>query len=220
MRGERSRYEPISKFSRIVSSSGPMDVLEEVQPAEVYVADLNLLMGEGDNLHAVLSISTRAKAMADVAISDATHLDRLPPSVLPVLGTETASFSLMEQASVQRRTVVSIDMMKRRVLSRDAALAGEEPLQLLSRLNALDLEGVIVLELDRVGTSCGLDNSFLEKAAIACDHPIILGGGVRSEGDLLALEEMGYSGALVATALHSGSIPVERVRARPDEGNL
>jgi phosphoribosylformimino-5-aminoimidazole carboxamide ribotide isomerase len=211
-RGERSRYEPIAKFSRIVSTSEPVAVLQEIQPAEVYVADLNLLTGQGDNLPAILRISTRARTMADVAISSASHLDRLPASILPVLGTETASCSLIKQAAGMRGIVVSIDMIRRRVQSRDASLAAEEPLHLLSQLNGLDLAGVILLELDRVGTSSGLDRSFLEKASNACDHPLILGGGVRGEGDLFALEEMGYSGALVATALHSGAIPVSRVR--------
>ena len=120
-RGERSRYEPIAKFSRIVSTSEPVAVLQEIQPAEVYVADLNLLTGQGDNLPAILRISTRARTMADVAISAASHLDRLPESILPVLGTETASCSLIKQAAEMRGIVVSIDMMRRKVLSRDAS---------------------------------------------------------------------------------------------------
>lgn len=212
VRGERSRYEPIDRFSRIVNSSDPMAVLQEIKPAFVYVADLNLLTGRGDNLWAIKRISTRATAMADVAVSELGHLDRLPEAVLPVLGTETASFSLIEQAAEMRKIVVSIDMMKGRVLSGDGSLAKEEPLGLLSRLGGLDLEAVILLELDRVGTSSGLNRNFLEKVVRSCDHPLILGGGVKGEGDLFALEEMGFCGALVATALHNGSIPVEWVQ--------
>jgi len=212
LRGERSRYEPVAGFSRIVSTSEPLGVLQEVRPAEVYVADLNLLTGKGDNLAIIKEISNRAATMADTAISKSAYLDRLPASVLPVLGTETASLHLMKEAAKARKIVVSLDMMKRKVLSRDPELAGQTPLQVLQKLSGLELQGVILLELDKVGTSAGLDNRFLEDAAKACRHPLILGGGVKDEDDLRILEERGFSGALVATAVHNGSIPVARLR--------
>jgi phosphoribosylformimino-5-aminoimidazole carboxamide ribotide isomerase len=211
VRGERSRYEPIAGFSQIVSTSEPLCILQEIRPREVYVADLNLLTGRGDNLSVIKKISERTKTMADAGISKAGDLDRLPASVSPVLGTETSSLQLIKEAAIERRIVVSIDMMKRKVLARDPELAGQTPLQLLQRLNGLKLESVVLLELDKVGTSAGLDDQFLEEAAAAAKHPLILGGGVEGEEDLRTLEEMGFSGALLATALHNGRIPVERV---------
>ena len=212
LRGERSRYEPIAGFSRIVSTSEPLGILQELRPREVYIADLNLLTGRGDNLAVIKKISTLARTMADTGISKASDLDRLPASVSPVLGTETASLQLIEELSREQRIVVSIDMMKRKVLARDPELAVQTPLQLLQRLNALKLESVILLELDRVGTSAGLDGQFLENAAAATEHPLILGGGVKGEDDLRALQDMGFSGALLATALHNGRIPVAWVQ--------
>jgi len=212
VRGERSRYEPIAGFSKIVSTSEPLGILQELRPREVYIADLNLLTGRGDNLAVIKKISTVARTMADTGISKAVDLDRLPASILPVLGTETASMQLIEEAARESKIVVSIDMMKRKVLARDPELSGQTPLQLLQKLNGLKLEGVILLELDRVGTSVGLDGQFLEEAAAAATHPLILGGGVKGEEDLMALEEMGFSGALLATALHNGRIPVARVQ--------
>ena len=199
-------------FLRIVSTSEPLGILQQLRPREVYVADLNLLMGRGDNLAVIKQISSRAKIMADTGISRASDLDRLPASVSLVLGTETASLQLIEAAAREYGIIVSIDMMKRKILARDPQLAGQTPLQLLKRLNELKLEGVILLELDRVGTSAGLDVQFLEEAAPAAEHPLILGGGVKDEEDLMALEEMGFSGALLATALHNGRIPVARVQ--------
>ncbi|MDD1750108.1 MAG: nickel transporter [Methanothrix sp.] len=217
VRGERSRYGPVAGFSKIVSTSEPLRVLQELHPREVYIADLNLLTGRGDNLAVIKDISTMARTMADTGVSKADDLDRLPASVFPILGTETSSLQLIEEATKEyktrkRKAIVSIDMMKRKVLSRDPELVGMTPLQLLQRLNGLELEGVILLELDRVGTSSGLCRQFLEKTSAASEHPLILGGGVKGEEDLSALEEMGFSGALVATALHNGRIPVARVQ--------
>ena len=212
VRGERSRYEPIERYSQIVSTSEPLGVLGEVRPKEVYVADLNILTGFGENLAVIRSISSKAKTMADIGISNSSELDRLPNVVTPILGTETAPFQIMEEAAQHRKVVASLDMKNRKVLTRDPFLAKQEPLQVLRRLNDLPLEAVILLELDRVGTSLGLDGEFLKKAAHISEHPLILGGGVGGVEDLTMLESIGFSGALVATAVHNGRIPVEMVR--------
>jgi phosphoribosylformimino-5-aminoimidazole carboxamide ribotide isomerase len=212
VRGERSHYEPVDRFSKIVSTSKPLAILQEILPREVYVADLNQIMGRGDNLAVIKQISSLAKTMADTGISSAGDFDRLPASVSNVIGTETASMQLIEDASKKHGIIVSIDMKNRKILSRDPQLSGQTPLQLLKSLNRLTLQGVILLELDRVGTSAGIDMQFLEEARAAAEHPLILGGGVKGEEDLRALEEMSFSGALLATALHNGRIPAVRVQ--------
>ena len=217
LRGERKSYRPITEFSRVVTTSEPLGVLRKLRPREVYVADLNLITGNGDNLAAIGEISRMAKAMVDVGISRLSDLDRLPPEVTPVLGTETASLSLIEEAAaelIQRggRALVSIDMKRGRLLSSDPGLAGQNPIAFLKSLNGLDLEGVILLDLERVGASTGLDIVFLKAAAEASGHPLILGGGIGDEEDLEALEDMGFAGALLATAVHNGRIPLSKIR--------
>ena len=211
MRGERRRYEPVQRFSRVVSSSKPLEIMQMIRPKEVYVADLSRLTGLGDNLAAIADISKKAKTMADIGIAEEGDLDCLPLGAVPVLGTETASWKLMEEAVFLRDIVVSIDMKNRQILTRDPELM-LSPLDIIRRLNGLPIEGVILLELDRVGTSSGLDQDFLEKAVSASDHPLILGGGVKGPEDLKTLEKMGFQGALVATAVHNGNLPLDMVR--------
>jgi phosphoribosylformimino-5-aminoimidazole carboxamide ribotide isomerase len=211
VRGERSLYEPIDRYSRIVSTSDPLGVLQKIRPKEVYVADLNLLTGSGENLKSITDISRLARTMADIGISLADDMDYLPSVVTPVLGTETASMKLMEEAAYVRDIVVSIDMKNRKVLSRDPDFM-LTPLDIIRRLNGFPIEEVILLELDRVGTSIGLDREFLEKAVSVSDHPLILGGGVKGPEDLQTLDDLGFCGALVATAVHEGMIPLEMLR--------
>jgi phosphoribosylformimino-5-aminoimidazole carboxamide ribotide isomerase len=211
VRGERSLYEPIDGYSRVVSSSDPLVILKEIRPKEVYVADLNLLIGSGDNLAVIEKISGIAKTMADIGIFLADDMDYLPRGITPVLGTETASMNLIEEAALQRDVVVSIDMLRRRVLTRDPKLM-LAPLDVIRGLNGFPIDAVILLELDRVGTSSGPDTDFLEKAVSVSDHPLILGGGVKGMEDLQTLEDLGFCGALVATAVHNGSIPLATVR--------
>jgi len=211
VRGERSLYEPISRYSRIVSISDPLGVMKEIRPKEVYVADLNLLTGSGDNLAAIADISRVSKTMADTGITLADDMDYLPKGITPVLGTETASMKLIDEAVLQRHIVVSVDMKRRNVLTRDPELM-LAPLEVIRKLNGIPIDGVILLELDRVGTSSGLDTDFLEKAFSVSDHPLILGGGVKEVEDLRTLEDLGFRGALVATAVHNGKIPLEALR--------
>lgn len=212
VRGERSRYRPVEESSRVVSTSDPLAVLGQIRPKEVYLADLNRILGQGDNLQIIGRISCQASTMADIGARHKEDLDCLQKHVLPVLGTETASFELIQEAALQREIVVSLDIKNGAVMASDPDLAGGLPQDVLRRLNGVPAKAIILLELDRVGTSVGLEREFLERAASISDHPLILGGGVRGTEDLEALGEIGFEGALVATAVHSGRIPLERLR--------
>ncbi|MGB9901429.1 HisA/HisF-related TIM barrel protein [Methanothrix sp.] len=209
VRGERSLYQPINTFSRVVSTSDPVEIMDTLAPKEVYIADLNRLSGSGDNLKIIESISSRSATMADIGISSISDLDLLPESAAPVLGTETASLDLISDASDLRDIVVSVDMKHGMVISQSGEL---DPLELIKEMNDLDILGVIILELDRVGTSTGTDIEFLSRAVASSDHPVLAGGGIRGLSDIHALEEIGVQGVLVATAVHSGAIPIEMIR--------
>lgn len=209
VRGERSRYLPVNTFSRVVSTSDPIDIVDTIDPEEVYVADLDRLSERGDNLKIIESISSKAIVMADIGISRISDLDLLPGPVTPVLGTETASLDLISRASDLRDVVVSIDMKHRKVVSQSGDL---DPLELIKEMNDLDLLGIILLELDRVGTSAGIDIEFLSRAVASSEHPVLVGGGIRGLSDIHALNEIGVRGVLVATAVHSGAIPIEMIR--------
>ncbi len=211
VRGEREKYQPIGAKSRVVETSDPLSILEALRPKEVYVADLDRIMGSGDNLALIGELARKAETMADVGISSVEELDLLPSDCTPVLGTETGSLSLIERASSRRNVTVSIDIFRGEVLTCDPALKFR-PLELICELNSLSIKEIILLSLDRVGTSMGLDEGFLRKAADLSDHPILLGGGVKDGSDLDRLEELGLAGALVATAVHEGKIPLEAIR--------
>ena len=212
VRGERSRYETVDKFSQIINSSNPIKVIEEIKPKEVYIADLNLLTRTGDNLAIIKKISRLAKTMADIGVSHILDLDYLPKNISPILGTETASLRLIHEASLLRDITVSIDIQNGRIMTKDPGLICQEPLDFLRELNEVRLEAVILLDLDRVGISSGLDKKFLEKAVSVSDHSLILGGGISGTEDLKLLENIGFKGALTATAVHNGRIPLETLR--------
>lgn len=212
VRGERSRYEAVERFSQIVSSSNPIEMIGKIRPKDVYIADLNMLTGKDDNLDIIKSISCLAKTMADIGVSKISDLGNLPNDISPILGTETASLRLIQEASLLRDITVSIDIKNGKVLSEDPGQMLQEPLDFLRRLNEVRLDAVILLDLDRVGVSAGLNKKFLENAVSVSDHPLILGGGISGIEDLQSLEDIGFKGALTATAVHNGRIPLEMLR--------
>jgi phosphoribosylformimino-5-aminoimidazole carboxamide ribotide isomerase len=88
----------------------------------------------------------------------------------------------------------------------------DDPFEIVKILNRFDLQDIIILDLDRVGTTSGVDSQFLSKIASMSEHNVLLGGGVRNIEDIETLEKIGLEGALVATALHNGSLPLEKVQ--------
>jgi phosphoribosylformimino-5-aminoimidazole carboxamide ribotide isomerase len=87
-----------------------------------------------------------------------------------------------------------------------------EPHELVKLLNSYSIRDIIILELGKVGTSTGIDTDFLRGVVKLSTHSVLLGGGIRGMADINALKEIGVSGALVATAVHNGSIPMELIR--------
>jgi len=58
LRGERSRYKPVAEFSQVIESSDPLLIMDELRPVQVYVADLDMIMGRGNNMELIQEISS------------------------------------------------------------------------------------------------------------------------------------------------------------------
>ncbi len=212
VRGERAKYKPVK--SRVCDSSNPLDIISSLKPREVYIADLDRLQHFGDNFELIRKISSKAKTMVDAGAENMGDVEKcLEIADTAILGTETASLALVESASRKfpGRINVSIDIKNGRALTKDRRMT-VEPIELVKLLNEYDIKDLIILNLDNVGTGNGVDVDFLSKIAGLSVHGVLAGGGIRDAGDIDALREAGLSGALVATAVHNGKIPVEIIR--------
>ncbi|WP_406655498.1 HisA/HisF-related TIM barrel protein [Methanolobus sp. ZRKC2] len=215
--GNRHEYKPIHYSSLICDSSDPLKVVETIKPREVYIADLNILENIGKrekNFEVIEQIAQKAKTIVDPGINSPseTH-DVLEIVQTVVLGTETASLDTIREVAATHpgRVVVSIDKKDGKILSNDPDMPND-PFEIVELLNEFELQDIIILDLDRVGTSSGVDSQFLSKIVSISKHNVLLGGGVRNTEDIETLEKIGLKGAIVATALHNGSIPLEMVQ--------
>lgn len=211
--GDRRRYRPVHESSMLCTTSDPVEIVRSLRPAEVYIADLNRLQGQGApdiNFDVIRAVSDQTNVMLDAGISSFEDImSVIDLADHPVLGTETASLDTISKVASQypSRVNVSIDKKDGVILSSDPSMPSD-PLEIVEMLNGLDINDVIFLDMDMVGTSAGFDAQFLSLIADVCEHDVLLGGGVRGLEDIDQLEDIGIKGALVATALHNGSIPV------------
>ena len=204
-RGERDRYAPIA--TPLARSSDPVDVARGLLaihafPA-LYVADLDALMGTGDNRVAL----TRLKAAfphltlwVDSGIAEleaaAAWLDG-GQNRLVIASEAQRDTALARRLAHHPRAILSLDF-------RDATFLG--PPELLEDSSCWPA-AVIVMTLARVGSGAGPDMPRV--AAIrdaASTRQVYAAGGVRDRADLVALQRAGIAGALVASCLHDGRL--------------
>jgi len=212
MKGERSKYRPI-EGSKVCQFSDPLKIISAIRPSEVYIADLDYLQHLGDNFKLIKKISGKTKTMVDIGVKNLDDARKCAGIAYTVIvGTETASLEVIEKASIQfpGRINVSIDMKNGIVLTKDRKME-VQPEEHIRSLNGLEIKDIIILDLGKVGTSAGIDKDFLKKMVGLSTHSIIAGGGIKDLGDIEALKESGINGALVATAVHNGKIPIELI---------
>lgn len=208
VRGERDRYRPIGEYSQIVATSIPEEVIRAMRPRETYVADLDRITGKGDNLQVIRELSKLTRTMVDAGIRCPEDVRQVRAAARTViLGTETASLALIRECQGPD-VVVSVDMKGGQMMAGDPAFA-VPPLAVVKMLDDLELDAIILLDVARVGSGEGLDFGLLAAAASASRHEVIAGGGVRDAEDLDRIGAAGGSGAIVASAVHSGAIPLQ-----------
>jgi len=87
-------------------------------------------------------------------------------------------------------------------------------MEILHKLSQAGWEEIILLDLARVGTRSGIEREFLTEArGTFPELTLLVGGGVRDISDLVDLQTIGINGALIATALHQGTIRREQIRS-------
>jgi phosphoribosylformimino-5-aminoimidazole carboxamide ribotide isomerase len=216
VRGERERYRPVR--SAIGGDDGDALALargfrDALGLEEIYVADLDAIVGYGGNSSEVAALAGEARVMVDAGVSEPARARALLDlgAHRVIVGTETLSGpDALDRLLVDLphgAVILSVDLREGRVLSPDPQLAGLSAPAALARLSRQGLREAIVLDLARVGSGAGPDVALIaELHAAFGDLELLAGGGVRTIDDLRALDGAGAAGALVATALHSGVI--------------
>ncbi|WP_337173600.1 HisA/HisF-related TIM barrel protein [Paludisphaera sp.] len=226
--GDRARYRPVRSI--IAAGDDPRELAggfrDALGPSPLYLADLDAIAGRGRDLPLYRDLAAIATSLwVDAGAREA---DDLPPlltidGLRVVAGLETASgpdaIAAMLDLAGPDRLIVSLDLRDGRPITPTPDAWGRvEAAEVASRLVAIGVRRVILLDLARVGRGAGV-GTFPLLESIACGHPevqVIIGGGVASAADLIEARRRGASAALVASALHDGRIDraaLERINA-------
>ncbi|NJD67446.1 MAG: hypothetical protein C3F12_02115 [Candidatus Methylomirabilota bacterium] len=217
-RGERWAYEPIQ--SVLLQGADPVILLraycETLKSASVYVADLDAIMGGGDNLALIKKMAAaepQLQLLVDAGIHDIQQARRLLDAGVKKVIIASESLAGCDAASGllaalgPERALFSLDLKAQAVVWQRPSTESNDPVAAALRLLSLGCREAILLEMDRIGTGGGPNTALLGRVtAAAPDMRFIVGGGVASVADLTGLQRAGASGALLATTLHSGAI--------------
>ncbi|HID42780.1 MAG TPA: HisA/HisF family protein [Archaeoglobaceae archaeon] len=205
IRGERERYLPVNLC--INAESNPLKLIEKIQPRYLYVADLDRIMDRGDNCRIINLLSEKVDHLiADCGFKEPDEIKNLKFDA--IVGSETFNLRELEDISESEVRYVSIDIKD---CFLDASKSFDDWREALLYLNSFDMDGVIILNLLRVGTMSLDINTFREALDIS-DNPLFAGGGIRSLDDIFKLKDMGYQGVLVASSVYIGEVPLSILR--------
>ena len=202
--GDRASYAPI--VTPLAKGSAPADVargLLGAVPARIlYVADLDAIIDgaapDRASLDAIAAACPGTTLWVDAGFAEATGVEAFLAAGLgrPVIGSESQADAGLVRA-LGDRAVFSLD-------TRDGERLGPDALH---ETPAHWPRDVIVMTLGRIGVGAGPDLGRL--AAVASSSPatrLYAAGGVRGPAVIAALRRLGVAGALVASAIHDGTL--------------
>jgi phosphoribosylformimino-5-aminoimidazole carboxamide ribotide isomerase len=220
IRGERRKYKPVT--SVLCMSNDPVEfalTFRRLGFSQLYIADLDAILKRKPNVAAVKRIAQAGmRLMVDAGVTDLARAKELLDNRVSevIIGTETLSSTLVVEEAVRifgsDKIMISLDMCRQRLLGKLNLAKSMDPIAVLRAFQDMNVKKAIVLDLARVGSKEGIDETLLDKILKNFNLEIYVGGGVRDSADLHRLSSLGVSGVLVATALHNGSIHVDEVK--------
>ena len=223
--GKRETYQPLQ--SSWAADARPESVLRGMErqfaPRQIYVADLDAIVAQQpDELVWRQLAQAETPLLLDAGITDiGGACERLAMArqcglddVHWVVGLESLAMSgrgelssLLDLWGVDR-SIFSLDLQAGRLLTHPEANWPGRVEDVVARVIEAGFRRLVVLDLLHVGSERGLGVLELCRELRACypELELISGGGVRNRDDLQQLAAAGCQGALVATALHQGTL--------------
>jgi phosphoribosylformimino-5-aminoimidazole carboxamide ribotide isomerase len=221
VRGKRKEYQSLqSILCKLVEPLEVARAFRNLGFSDLYVADLDAIIDCSTNFQTLKNIAdeTGLKLMVDAGVTGIERAQKLLDSGVSklIIGTETLQKKSFVGEAVRlfgsERVVVSLDLKGDKVLVKLGFDGCSDPICLLRQFKIMGVSQVIVLDLERVGSSVGVNVDFLKKVIAEVGINVYVGGGVRDINDLVELRTLGVSGALVATALHTGKISIDALK--------
>ncbi len=222
IKGEREKYKPLK--SVLIKSSDPIKIIKKIKHEssinEVYIADLDAILRLEPNyslLTKILKIH-EIKVMIDPGIILKKNileysnygLDSLILGLETVKNLEVISKCLKIMGS--HKTIVSIDMYKKVIQTNVKEIKNQHPIEVIKKIEELGVKKIILLDLYNVGQKIGGIPPLYLEIRKQFNGQILVGGGIKDIRDIELYKHHGFSGVLIGTALHDGTIEIEKLR--------
>ncbi len=213
-RGIRSQYQAIQSSLCVGSTAfDVVDALMKLYPFQtLYMADLDAIIGIGNHSDLTLKISQKYPHLniwLDCGIRQVNaralyHGNDSQLNIRPVVGSENI-------ANLQDYRAISYACESQHILSLDYSATSAMGIAELHNSARFWPDHTICMTLNAVGNTQGVDvaklNDLIQlNRARKNPSKLYAAGGVRNLADIQALAKMGIAGALVATALHAGTL--------------
>jgi phosphoribosylformimino-5-aminoimidazole carboxamide ribotide isomerase len=203
--GDRQAYPVLE--SQLTSATNPAEVIADLLAwlpfPQFYIADLDAITQGYQQPEFYRDLTARfpqVEFWLDSGIAQQQELEayRTIQNLRLVIGSESLKqIELLSHKDNQQNLVLSLDRRHGRLLGHPGLL--QKP--------ALWPERVIVMSLDHVGGNQGPAVDWLKHLqAYRDDIQWYMAGGIRDQQDLLMLDKNKVSGALIASALHTGQL--------------
>jgi phosphoribosylformimino-5-aminoimidazole carboxamide ribotide isomerase len=226
--GDRATYQPVRSVLLPDGAGDPIALIrafrEQLGAGSCYLADLDAIAGGAVQSAAIRHMAEPEGAAGPLLVDAGTDSPDRALELLSygasvvVVGLETlrdfAGLVEVIDAVGTSRVVFSLDLRMGGPLVHSRFEPRDGPMTDALSLAAQAIEAgatcLLVLDLGRVGTGRGLDLELLEKLRRRFPHVRLLaGGGVGNPRDLERMRDAGCDGALVASALHDGTVTAD-----------
>ncbi len=215
--GHREYYKPVQ--SAVSESSDPVRILSVLkrrfQIDHCYVADLNGLQNRRPEKCQLTEMSrVGVPLLVDAGVRTLEDVEQLQEAEVHqvILGSETVPSLQFVRDCVSRfgtsNLIFSVDMREGELLASNPEWDSLTPADVARLAISTGITQLILLDLAAIGTGRGVSTLPLCRM-LRSEYPqvsFIVGGGIRSISHLQEIEQAGADGALVATALHSGTL--------------
>ena len=222
IKGEREKYKPLK--SVLINDSNPTRIALKLKNKylfnEFYIADLDAILQKKPNIAIISKIRDipGVEIMIDPGIETKKNVEKYFKLNIKslILGLETLRDLKVIRGCLNlfdtNKIVVSVDMYNEVIQTNIKEFKNQDILEVVRKIEDLGIVNIILLDLFKVGQKMGGISALYLKIREQFNGEILIGGGTKDLQDIKDYKSNNFSGVLIGTALHDGSIKIEELR--------
>ncbi|ADQ14381.1 histidine biosynthesis protein [Halanaerobium hydrogeniformans] len=227
--GDRENYQPIESRLIAADDKSPLAVAKafynKLAIKKLYIADLDAIMKKDeaniDEIKAIKKELPQVEIMLDAALLDFKTAQKYLDDFLDYYIIATESLNdlkyLAKFSDYSKKVIISIDLKNGELINNLEQWQDKTTRQIIEEIKGYGFKKFIILDIAAVGTARGIAAYIKELKNLFPELEFITGGGVKDYRDIKPLKKQGFSGVLIATAFHNGSLGRKEVELIENE---